>query len=61
MTTKTRNLLKTLHPTQKSVEVGLNPAYRLKIKTKGETKRDRRITPQEEQKLLAATDKMSSV
>jgi integrase len=33
--------------------------FGVKIKTKGETKRDRRISPKEEQALLAAADKMN--
>lgn len=35
--------------------------FGVKIKTKGETKRDRRITPDEEQRLLAAADKLNRV
>ena len=40
-----------------------SPFHRLgvKIKTKGETKRDRRITPDEERKLLEAADKLNRV
>jgi integrase len=33
--------------------------FGVKIKTKGETKRDRRIAPEEEQRLLAAADKIN--
>ena len=34
--------------------------FGVKIKTKSEVKRDRRITPEEERRLLAAADKMNS-
>ncbi len=35
--------------------------FGVKIKTRGETKRDRRITPEEERRLLEAADKLNCV